>query len=174
MIVESAIEWLKACGALCQRIAVELTEPRIVEDSETSSRSVFAEAMCGSTMMQIMCWEKGDCEVHILSGEALEVVYKEVHTPEQVKRALQEAFDIFVLRTKRPGARNNCTTASSRSRKQDNLWTHEAFDPQGSVAQRQDSSGGLISASAYDAYGAESSTVMPSDPFGWNGRWGLM
>ena len=49
-----------------------------------------------------------------------------------------------------------------------------AFDPQGSVAQRLSSTGAVASSSVYDAYGAESSTVTPSDPFGWNGRWGYV
>ena len=45
------------------------------------------------------------------------------------------------------------------------------FDPQANVAHRQDSSGGLISASAYDAYGVETATFV-KDQFGWNARWG--
>ena len=51
-------------------------------------------------------------------------------------------------------------------------WTQYAFDAQGNVAQRLDSAGNVQSSSVYDAYGQESSTTTPSDPFGYNGRWG--
>lgn len=46
------------------------------------------------------------------------------------------------------------------------------FDHQGNVAQRLDSSGSTISMSTYDAYGAESSTSTPTDPFGYNAQSG--
>ena len=64
------------------------------------------------------------------------------------------------------------------SRRQDNLWTHYAFDPQGSVAQRTSATGAVVSSRTYDAYGAE--TVQnasgvggaSNDPYGCNARWG--
>jgi RHS repeat-associated protein len=46
------------------------------------------------------------------------------------------------------------------------------FDQQGNVAQRLNSSQGVTSSSTYDAYGAEASTGTPSDPFGYNAKWG--
>lgn len=50
-----------------------------------------------------------------------------------------------------------------------------SFDVQGSVAQRIDSSGNVLSSSCYDGYGAESSTgTAPTDCFGYNARWGYV
>ena len=49
-------------------------------------------------------------------------------------------------------------------------WTQYAFDPEGSVAQRLDANGNVLSASAYDAYGGETSTGTVGDPFGYHGR----
>ena len=46
------------------------------------------------------------------------------------------------------------------------------FDHQGNVAQRLDGSGSVVSKSTYDAYGAESSTSTPTDPFGYNAQSG--
>jgi RHS repeat-associated protein len=46
------------------------------------------------------------------------------------------------------------------------------FDQQGNVAQRLDSSQNVLSSSTYDAYGAETTTGSPSDPFGYNAQWG--
>ena len=46
------------------------------------------------------------------------------------------------------------------------------FDHQGNVAQRLDGSGSVISKSTFDAYGAESNTSTPSDPFGYNAQSG--
>jgi RHS repeat-associated protein len=46
------------------------------------------------------------------------------------------------------------------------------FDQQGNVAQRLNSSQGVTSSSTYDAYGAETSTGSPVDPFGYNAKWG--
>jgi RHS repeat-associated protein len=43
------------------------------------------------------------------------------------------------------------------------------FDQQGNVAQRLNSSQSVTSSSTYDAYGAETTTGSPSDPFGYNG-----
>jgi RHS repeat-associated protein len=45
------------------------------------------------------------------------------------------------------------------------------FDEQGNVAQRLNSSQSVTSSSTYDAYGAETSTGSPSDPFGYNAKW---
>jgi RHS repeat-associated protein len=46
------------------------------------------------------------------------------------------------------------------------------FDQQGNVAQRLNSSQSVTSSSTYDAYGAETTTGSPSDPFGYNAKWG--
>jgi RHS repeat-associated protein len=46
------------------------------------------------------------------------------------------------------------------------------FDQQGNVAQRLNSSQSVTSSSTYDAYGVETSTGSPSDPFGYNAKWG--
>jgi RHS repeat-associated protein len=46
------------------------------------------------------------------------------------------------------------------------------FDQQGNVAQRLNSSQSVTSSSTYDAYGAETSTGSPTDPFGYNAKWG--
>ena len=56
------------------------------------------------------------------------------------------------------------------SRKQDNLWTHYAFDPQGSVAQRTGASGAVVSSRTYDAYATYSvpaSNVFQGGKDGW-------
>ena len=53
-------------------------------------------------------------------------------------------------------------------------WTQYAFDAQGNVAQRLDASGNVLSASAYEAYGQESSTAAQTDPWGFNGRSGYV
>lgn len=50
--------------------------------------------------------------------------------------------------------------------------TQYLFDHQGNVAQRLDASGSIVSKSKYDAYGAESSTSTPTDPFGYNAQSG--
>jgi RHS repeat-associated protein len=46
------------------------------------------------------------------------------------------------------------------------------FDQQGNVAQRLNSSQSVTSSSTYDAYGAETTTGSPTDPFGYNAKWG--
>ena len=51
-------------------------------------------------------------------------------------------------------------------------WTYYTFDPQGSVAQRLNSSQAITSSSYYDAYGQEYTTGAPSDPFGYNANSG--
>ena len=53
-------------------------------------------------------------------------------------------------------------------------WIQYGFDAQGNVAQRLDASGNVLSASAYDAYGNESSTAAQTDPWGFNGRSGYV
>jgi RHS repeat-associated protein len=60
------------------------------------------------------------------------------------------------------------------ARKQGGVWTQYAFDQQGNVAQRLDSSASVTSSSIYDAYGVESTTGTPTDPFGYNARWGYL
>jgi RHS repeat-associated protein len=60
------------------------------------------------------------------------------------------------------------------ARKQSGVWTQYAFDQQGNVAQRLDSSASVTSSSIYDAYGVESTTGTPTDPFGYNARWGYL
>ncbi|MGI8551027.1 MAG: RHS repeat-associated core domain-containing protein, partial [Dehalococcoidia bacterium] len=46
------------------------------------------------------------------------------------------------------------------------------FDPQGSVAQRLNSAGAVLSSDMYDAYGVGQSTGSPSDPWGYGAQWG--
>jgi RHS repeat-associated protein len=46
------------------------------------------------------------------------------------------------------------------------------FDPQGSVAQRLNSAGAVLSSDMYDAYGFGQSTGSPSDPWGYGAQWG--
>lgn len=58
------------------------------------------------------------------------------------------------------------------ARKQGGAWIYYAFDLQGNVSQRFGASGALLSSSAYDAYGQESTTAALGDSFGFNGRWG--
>lgn len=58
------------------------------------------------------------------------------------------------------------------ARQQAGSWIYYQFDPQGNVAQRLDSLGNILSSSAYDAYGKETTTALISDPFGFNGKVG--
>ena len=51
-------------------------------------------------------------------------------------------------------------------------WTSYAFDPQGSVAQRLNSSQAITSSSYYDEYGQEYTSGSPSDPFAYNAQSG--
>ena len=52
-------------------------------------------------------------------------------------------------------------------------WTQYCFDAEGSVAQRLSASGGVLTNSAYDAYGAASTSgTAASDPFGCHARSG--
>lgn len=60
------------------------------------------------------------------------------------------------------------------ARKQSGSWIYYAFDQQGNVAERLDSSGNVISHSGYDAYGVEHSSSTPTDPFGYNAQWGYL
>jgi len=46
-----------------------------------------------------------------------------------------------------------------------------AFDPQGSTAERVDSSGALVSTDAYNAWGTRTSTGS-GDVFGYGAQWG--
>jgi RHS repeat-associated protein len=59
------------------------------------------------------------------------------------------------------------------ARKETGTWKYYQFDPQGSVAQRTNSSGTVVNSSMYDAYGKYVIVPFPaSDVYGWNGRWG--
>jgi len=49
------------------------------------------------------------------------------------------------------------------ARKQGGSWIYYTFDQQGNVSQRLDSSGTILTSSNYDAYGAESDSVSPTD-----------
>ncbi|RYG94618.1 MAG: RHS repeat-associated core domain-containing protein, partial [Alphaproteobacteria bacterium] len=53
-------------------------------------------------------------------------------------------------------------------------WMYYAFDQQGNVSQRLNSSGAVLSRSAYDAYGVESGSTGLTDSFGYNARWGYV
>jgi hypothetical protein len=50
--------------------------------------------------------------------------------------------------------------------------TFYQFDPQGSVAQRLNSAGAVLSSDMYDAYGVGQSTGSNSDPWGYGAQWG--
>ena len=60
------------------------------------------------------------------------------------------------------------------ARQSGGTWTQYAFDPEGSVAQRLDGSGNVLSSSAYDGYGQEASAGTPTDPFGYHARDGYV
>ncbi len=60
------------------------------------------------------------------------------------------------------------------ARYQGSTWIYYTFDQQGNVSQRLDVSGTVLSTSTFDAYGAESSSGSPSDPFGYNAACGYM
>jgi RHS repeat-associated protein len=58
------------------------------------------------------------------------------------------------------------------SRRSGGASTFYQFDPQGSVAQRLNSAGTVLSSDMYDAYGVGQSTAAPSDPWGYGAQWG--
>jgi len=58
------------------------------------------------------------------------------------------------------------------ARQQSGSWINYTFDQQGNVAQRLNASQGVLSSSIYDAFGTESSSGTPTDPFGYNARSG--
>jgi RHS repeat-associated protein len=58
------------------------------------------------------------------------------------------------------------------SRHSGSASTFYQFDPQGSVAQRLNSAGAVLSTDMYDAYGFGQSTGSPSDPWGYGAQWG--
>jgi RHS repeat-associated protein len=49
-----------------------------------------------------------------------------------------------------------------------------AFDPQGSVSQRRDATGNLLTTSNFDAFGTATSTASSTDPFGYGGQLGYV
>jgi RHS repeat-associated protein len=58
------------------------------------------------------------------------------------------------------------------SRHSGSASTFYQFDPQGSVAQRLNSAGAVLSSDMYDAYGFGQSTGSNSDPWGYGAQWG--
>jgi YD repeat-containing protein len=58
------------------------------------------------------------------------------------------------------------------SRHANTLTTFYTFDPQGSVAQRLNSSGTVLSSHMFDAYGLELSSPATSEPFGFGAQFG--
>jgi RHS repeat-associated protein len=50
--------------------------------------------------------------------------------------------------------------------------TFYVYDPQGSVAQRVDASGNVVSSDLYDAYGSKLAGNPYNDPYGYNAKWG--
>jgi RHS repeat-associated protein len=68
-------------------------------------------------------------------------------------------------------ATNTFGAAGLVSRRSGSQSTFYAFDPQGSVAQRLDESGAVISSHLFRAHGAELTTPV-ADPFGYGARWG--
>jgi RHS repeat-associated protein len=58
------------------------------------------------------------------------------------------------------------------SRRSGGASTFYQFDPQGSVAQRLNSAGAVLSSDMYDAYGVGQSTGSNTDPWGYGAQWG--
>ncbi len=58
------------------------------------------------------------------------------------------------------------------SRRTGSTSTFYTFDPQGSVAQRLDIGGNVLSSYYFDAFGVRVSTPSTIDPFGYKGQWG--
>jgi len=75
------------------------------------------------------------------------------------------------------GASSNSLTSGTAN----SVTTFYLFDPQGSISERLDSNGAVLSHSAYAAYGyspsynattGENHTATFTDPFGYNAKWG--
>lgn len=60
------------------------------------------------------------------------------------------------------------------ARKQAGNWTMYTFDLFGNVAQRVNASQSVVSSSMYDAFGMESTTGTPDDPFGFHAQSGYL
>jgi RHS repeat-associated protein len=69
-------------------------------------------------------------------------------------------------------ATNTFGAAGLLSRRSGGASTFYTFDERGSVVQRLDGAGAVVSSHLYDAYGVGSSSVATGDPFGFGGQWG--
>jgi RHS repeat-associated protein len=66
---------------------------------------------------------------------------------------------------------NTFGAAGLLSRRANAQSTFYAFDPQGSVSQRSDAGGAVLSSHLFDAHGREA-TAPSAEPFGYKARWG--
>jgi RHS repeat-associated protein len=69
-------------------------------------------------------------------------------------------------------AANTFGAAGLVSRRAGAQSTFYTFDPQGSVAQRLDAGGAVLSSHLYTAHGSPLTTPAVGEPFGYGGRWG--
>ncbi len=67
---------------------------------------------------------------------------------------------------------NPCGANGRISRRSGGSSVHYTWDAQGSLAQRLDGAGAVLTSHLYDAFGAESASGSTTDPYRYGGQWG--